>query len=135
MTTEPLELLRTVYGYDSFRGDQGAVIEHTLAGGDALVLMPTGAGKSLCYQLPAMLRPGVGVVVSPLIALMHDQVGALRQLGARAAYLNSTLQPFEAQGIEREVAAGRDRVGRAGRRDAAGVAGGAAEGGAGGGAD
>jgi ATP-dependent DNA helicase RecQ len=106
MTPEPLELLHTVYGYDSFRGDQGAVIQHTLQGGDALVLMPTGAGKSLCYQLPAMLRPGVGVVVSPLIALMHDQVGALRQLGVSAAYLNSTLQPFEALNIERQVAAG-----------------------------
>ncbi|MEZ6073631.1 MAG: DNA helicase RecQ [Pirellulales bacterium] len=107
MSTEPLELLRTVYGYDSFRGDQEAVIRHALDGGDALVLMPTGAGKSLCYQLPAMLRAGVGVVVSPLIALMHDQVGALRQLGVRAAYLNSTLQPAEAAETERQVANGQ----------------------------
>ncbi|MCA9102283.1 MAG: RecQ family ATP-dependent DNA helicase, partial [Planctomycetales bacterium] len=107
MSTEPLELLRTVYGYDSFRGDQEAVIQHALDGGDALVLMPTGAGKSLCYQLPAMLRTGVGVVVSPLIALMHDQVGALRQLGVRAAYLNSTLQPAEAAETERQVANGQ----------------------------
>ncbi len=84
-------LLDTVFGYHSFRGQQEAVIRHVAAGGDALVLMPTGGGKSLCYQLPALMRDGVGVVVSPLIALMQDQVDALRQLGLRAAFLNSTL--------------------------------------------
>ena len=85
------ELLRAVYGYASFRDQQEAIIEHIAHGGDAFVLMPTGSGKSLCYQLPALLRPGVGLVVSPLIALMQDQVAALRELGVRAAYLNSTL--------------------------------------------
>jgi ATP-dependent DNA helicase RecQ len=86
-----LHLLETVFGYQAFRGHQSAVIEHVCGGGDALVIMPTGGGKSLCYQIPAMLRPGVGVVVSPLIALMHDQVQALAQVGVRAAVLNSTL--------------------------------------------
>ena len=85
------ELLRSVYGYTDFRGRQQEVVAAALAGRDALVLMPTGGGKSLCYQLPAMIRPGVGLVVSPLIALMHDQVSALKQLGVRAEFLNSTL--------------------------------------------
>ena len=85
------ELLRSVYGYKNFRGRQEEVLAAALAGRDALVLMPTGGGKSLCYQLPAMIRPGVGLVVSPLIALMHDQVSALKQLGVRAEFLNSTL--------------------------------------------
>ena len=85
------ELLRSVYGYTDFRGRQEEVVAAVLAGRDALVLMPTGGGKSLCYQLPAMIRPGVGLVVSPLIALMHDQVSALKQLGVRAEFLNSTL--------------------------------------------
>jgi len=85
------ELLRSVYGYTDFRGRQEEVVAAALAGRDALVLMPTGGGKSLCYQLPAMIRPGVGLVVSPLIALMHDQVSALKQLGVRAEFLNSTL--------------------------------------------
>jgi len=85
------ELLRSVYGYTNFRGRQKEVVAAALAGRDALVLMPTGGGKSLCYQLPAMIRPGVGLVVSPLIALMHDQVSALKQLGVRAEFLNSTL--------------------------------------------
>jgi ATP-dependent DNA helicase RecQ len=95
-----LATLRRVWGYGSFRGDQAAIVEHVCAGGDAIVLMPTGGGKSLCYQVPALLRPGTGVVVSPLIALMEDQVAALRTLGLRAAYLNSTLD-VQAQ---REVA-------------------------------
>ncbi|WP_240976609.1 DEAD/DEAH box helicase, partial [Streptomyces telluris] len=82
--SEALGCLRRVFGYDAFRGDQEAIIEHVVAGGDALVLMPTGGGKSLCYQIPALVRPGVGVVVSPLIALMQDQVDALRALGVRA---------------------------------------------------
>jgi ATP-dependent DNA helicase RecQ len=89
-TTEPLQVLRRVFGYDSFRGTQQEIIDHVVAGGDALVLMPTGGGKSLCYQVPALVRPGVGVVVSPLIALMQDQVDALGALGVRAGFLNST---------------------------------------------
>ena len=83
--------LHEVFGYSSFRGEQQAIVEHVTAGGDALVLMPTGGGKSLCYQLPALLREGVAIVVSPLIALMQDQVDALQQLGVRAAFLNSSL--------------------------------------------
>jgi ATP-dependent DNA helicase RecQ len=85
-----LEILRRVFGYESFRGDQQAIVDHVVQGGDALVLMPTGGGKSLCYQVPALVREGTGVVVSPLIALMQDQVDALTELGVRAAYLNST---------------------------------------------
>ena len=95
--------MRRVFGYPSFRGQQQEIIEHVAAGGDALVLMPTGGGKSLCYQLPALLRPGVGVVVSPLIALMKDQVDALRQAGVRAAALNSALPPGESAAIERAL--------------------------------
>jgi ATP-dependent DNA helicase RecQ len=86
-----LEVLRRVFGYDTFRGDQQEIIEHVIDGGDALVLMPTGGGKSLCYQIPALVRPGTAVVVSPLIALMQDQVDALTALGVRAGFVNSTL--------------------------------------------
>lgn len=86
-----LDVLKQVYGYGNFRGDQAAVIEHVLSGRDALVIMPTGGGKSVCYQIPSLLAPGMGVVVSPLIALMRDQVQALIQLGVQAAYLNSSL--------------------------------------------
>jgi ATP-dependent DNA helicase RecQ len=85
-----LDVLRRVFGYESFRGEQQAIVDHVIQGGDALVLMPTGGGKSLCYQVPALVREGTGVVVSPLIALMQDQVDALTELGVRAAYLNST---------------------------------------------
>jgi ATP-dependent DNA helicase RecQ len=99
----PLSVLREVFGFDCFRGQQLAIIEQVIAGGDAVVLMPTGGGKSLCYQVPALLRPGVGVVISPLIALMKDQVDALRQAGVRAAALNSRLSPGEAAEIERAV--------------------------------
>ncbi|WP_119679324.1 DNA helicase RecQ [Indioceanicola profundi] len=97
----PQDVLRRVWGYPAFRGQQADIVEHVCAGGDALVLMPTGAGKSLCYQIPALVRHGVTIVVSPLIALMRDQVDALRQLGVRAAYLNSTLEWRETQEIER----------------------------------
>ena len=100
-------MLREVFGYDAFRGHQAAAIETVLAGEDAVVLMPTGGGKSLVYQVPALVREGVAVVVSPLIALMQDQVDALLQLGVRAAYLNSTLGPAEADHIEHEVLNGR----------------------------
>jgi len=101
--SEALECLHRVFGYDQFRGMQGEVIEHVVAGGDALVLMPTGGGKSLCYQIPALLRPGVAVVVSPLIALMQDQVAALRQAGVRAAFLNSALEREEAEAVEQQL--------------------------------
>src|SRR6202790_407284 len=97
----PLGLLRRVFGYASFRGQQQEIVEHVAGGGDAIVLMPTGGGKSVCYQVPALLRPGLGVVVSPLIALMKDQVDALRQAGVRAAALNSGLPPGEAGEVER----------------------------------
>ncbi len=96
-----LALLQEVFGYPAFRGRQGDIVDHVTAGGDALVLMPTGGGKSLCYQIPALLRRGVGIVVSPLIALMHDQVAALREAGVKAAYLNSSLSGMEAAAIER----------------------------------
>ncbi len=100
MTTSH-EVLRSVFGYDEFRGDQEQIVEQVVSGGDAVVLMPTGGGKSLCYQVPALVRDGCAVVVSPLIALMSDQVGALRQLGVRAAYLNSTQDPEERAATER----------------------------------
>ncbi|MBF0212949.1 MAG: DNA helicase RecQ [Magnetococcales bacterium] len=98
-----LSILRQVFGYPFFRGDQEAVIAHLVAGGDALVLMPTGGGKSLCFQIPALLRPGLAVVVSPLIALMRDQVSALRQLGIAAAALHSNMAPGEAGAVMRQV--------------------------------
>ncbi|MEF8746555.1 MAG: DNA helicase RecQ [Candidatus Accumulibacter propinquus] len=91
MTSPAVDILRRVFGYASFRGQQAEIVDQVVRGGDALVLMPTGGGKSLCYQIPALVRPGVGVVVSPLIALMQDQVDALRLAGVRAAFLNSTL--------------------------------------------
>jgi len=101
-----LDALRTVYGYDEFRGDQAAVVEQVISGGDAIVLMPTGGGKSVCYQVPALVREGTGLVVSPLIALMHDQVEALRANGVAAAYLNSTQDPSERAAVERAYVAG-----------------------------
>jgi ATP-dependent DNA helicase RecQ len=103
---DPREVLREVYGYDSFRGDQADVVAHVIGGGDAVVLMPTGGGKSVTYQVPALVRPGTGLVVSPLIALMHDQVDALVANGVRAAYLNSTQAPAERQAVERAYLAG-----------------------------
>jgi ATP-dependent DNA helicase RecQ len=103
LSQRALHLLQTVFGYPAFRGHQAQIVEHVGNGGDALVLMPTGGGKSLCYQIPAMLRNGVGVVVSPLIALMQDQVDALAEVGVRAAFLNSTQTYEEAARIERLV--------------------------------
>ncbi|MBK9654515.1 MAG: DNA helicase RecQ [Rhodanobacteraceae bacterium] len=100
------QLLRRVFGFDDFRGLQQPIIEHIVSGGDALVLMPTGGGKSLCYQVPALLRPGTAIVISPLIALMQDQVAALTQLGVRAAFLNSTLDAASANAIERQLVDG-----------------------------
>jgi ATP-dependent DNA helicase RecQ len=99
--TAALDVLARVWGYPAFRGQQADIIDHVMGGGDALVLMPTGAGKSLCFQIPALALPGVAIVVSPLIALMRDQVEALRQLGVRAAYLNSSLDYEEAVAVER----------------------------------
>ena len=104
---DPLEVLRRVFGFEAFRGHQRAAIDAMIAGEDALVLMPTGAGKSLCYQVPALVRPGVAVVVSPLIALMQDQVAALVQNGVRAAALNSTLDGRERARVERAMREGR----------------------------
>ena len=98
--------LHHVFGFDQFRGDQAAIVDCLIKGGDALVLMPTGGGKSLCYQLPALIRDGTGIVVSPLIALMQDQVEALAQLGVAAACLNSSLAPREVEAVERQFLAG-----------------------------
>jgi ATP-dependent DNA helicase RecQ len=104
--SDTLAILNTVFGYPAFRDRQGAIIDHVTAGGDALVLMPTASGKSLCYQIPALTRNGVAIVVSPLIALMHDQVAALQELGIKAAYLNSSLSLDEASAVERGFAGG-----------------------------
>ncbi|MFF4871383.1 DNA helicase RecQ [Streptomyces sp. NPDC000961] len=98
--SEPARVLHRVFGYSSFRGEQQEIIEQVVGGGDALVLMPTGGGKSLCYQIPALVRDGTGIVISPLIALMQDQVDALRALGVRAGFLNSTQDPYERQAVE-----------------------------------
>ncbi len=108
--TEALATLHKVFGYSEFRGKQQAVVEHVCSGGDALVLMPTGGGKSLCYQLPALLRDGLAIVVSPLIALMQNQVEALQQLGIEAAYLNSSLNAEETQRITSQVLAGQTKI-------------------------
>lgn len=106
MTNSPLDTLQQIFGYESFRGDQQAIIEHVVQGGDALVLMPTGGGKSLCYQIPALVRSGTGIVISPLIALMQDQVDALLELGVRAAYLNSSQDWRTAREVEQAFLAG-----------------------------
>ncbi|MCV3238941.1 DNA helicase RecQ [Mesorhizobium sp. ZC-5] len=106
MIATALEILKTVYGYDAFRGAQASVVEHVVAGNNAFVLMPTGGGKSLCYQIPAIIRPGMGLVVSPLLALMADQVAALRQAGVRAAALNSDLLPDERRALWSDVHVG-----------------------------
>ena len=99
-------ILVTTFGYPAFRGPQAEIVAHVAGGGDALVLMPTGGGKSLCYQIPALMRPGTGIVISPLIALMHDQVEAMRQLGVRAAFLNSSLDPSAQRDVEQAWLAG-----------------------------
>ena len=104
--TTSQSVLETVFGYPAFRGEQQAIIDHVVGGGDALVLMPTGGGKSLCYQIPALVREGVGVVISPLIALMKDQVDALEAVGVRAAFLNSTQGPDERRAVEAALLAG-----------------------------
>ncbi|MFI2204027.1 DNA helicase RecQ [Streptomyces sp. NPDC020192] len=104
--SEALATLHRVFGYEAFRGEQEAIIEHVVAGGDAVVLMPTGGGKSLCYQIPALVRPGTGVVISPLIALMQDQVDALRALGVRAGFINSTQDFDERRLVEAEFVSG-----------------------------
>ena len=104
--TDAADVLRRVFGYASFRGAQQEIVDHVIGGGDALVLMPTGGGKSLCYQIPALVRSGVGVVISPLIALMQDQVDALTALGVRAGFLNSTQGPEERDRVESAFLAG-----------------------------
>ena len=105
-TPDPVDVLRSTFGYPAFRDGQEAIVRHVVNGGDALVLMPTGAGKSLCYQIPSLVRTGTGVIVSPLIALMQDQVAALEQVGVRAAFLNSTLTAEAAARTERALLAG-----------------------------
>src|SRR5688572_24276277 len=106
----PASILQEVFGYERFRDAQAEIVDHVIAGGDALVLMPTGGGKSLCYQVPAIARQraghGVAIVVSPLIALMHDQVGALHEVGVEAAFLNSTLSGEEANAVEKRMLRG-----------------------------
>lgn len=104
------QLLHDIFGYQTFRGEQQAIVQHVSAGGDALVLMPTGGGKSLCYQLPALIREGVGIVVSPLIALMQDQVEALKQLGVRAAFLNSSQAPDDAREVMTQLMRGHLQI-------------------------
>ena len=106
MPTAPLAILQQTFGYQGFRGLQQEIIEEIMRGGDALVLMPTGGGKSICYQIPAIARPGTGVVISPLIALMQDQVEALRQLGVKAAFLNSSLDIDHQKATERAFSKG-----------------------------
>ncbi len=107
MPDTPSSLLNRVFGYPAFRGEQEAIIDTVTAGGDALVLMPTGGGKSLCYQIPALLRDGCAVVVSPLIALMQDQVAALKEQGIAAEFLNSSLDGATAAQVEREFVSGQ----------------------------
>src|SRR6476646_3059820 len=101
-----LNVLGEVFGYRQFRSHQADIIATVISGGDVLALMPTGGGKSLCYQIPALVRPGTGIVVSPLIALMQDQVEALTQAGVKAAFLNSTLDYREQTALESRIAAG-----------------------------
>src|SRR5574338_235991 len=104
--TDARQILQHVFGYPAFRGGQEAIVRHVTAGGDALVLMPTGGGKSLCYQIPALLRSGTAIVVSPLIVLMHDQVSALKEAGVAADFLNSSQDSETARAVERALLAG-----------------------------
>jgi ATP-dependent DNA helicase RecQ len=104
---DPAQVLRQVFGFPGFRGQQDAAVRHVVGGGDALVLMPTGGGKSICYQVPALCRPGTAIIVSPLIALMDDQVAALRQVGVNAGALHSEIDPAEARSISRDLNEGR----------------------------
>jgi ATP-dependent DNA helicase RecQ len=106
MTKTPKEILKTFFGFDSFKTMQGEIIDHTVAGGDALILMPTGRGKSLCYQTPALCIEGLGVVVSPLIPLMRDKVEALNQLEVRAEVLNSSLTQVQIRAVEQKLLKG-----------------------------
>src|ERR1700736_1333420 len=105
-TPDALSVLNSVFGLPAFRGEQEEIVRHVVGGGDCLVLMPTGGGKSLCYQLPSLLREGCGIVVSPLIALMRDQVAGLIEAGVKAAVLNSTLSLSEAAAVEARLIAG-----------------------------
>ncbi|MDO8207951.1 MAG: DEAD/DEAH box helicase, partial [Gallionella sp.] len=105
-TSKAAKILHDVFGYATFRGEQQAIVEQIASGGDALVLMPTGGGKSLCYQIPALMRAGTGIIISPLIALMQDQVDALRQLGVKAAYLNSSLAADTAREVQGQLLRG-----------------------------
>ncbi len=107
MLLDPAQVLRQVFGFPGFRGQQDAAVRHMVAGGDALVLMPTGGGKSICYQVPALVRPGTAVIISPLIALMDDQVAALRQVGVNAGALHSEIDPAEARSITRDLIEGQ----------------------------
>src|SRR5690606_16654142 len=100
------EVLKTVFGYDEYRPGQEEIIDRLLAGGNALVVMPTGGGKSLCYQIPSILRPGCGIVVSPLISLMQDQVDGLLQLGVGAAVVNSSLPRIRQREVEKKLVGG-----------------------------
>ena len=106
-SSKPLDILQQIFGYDRFRGRQAEIIDSVIQGKDALVLMPTGGGKSLCYQIPAMIRPGVGIVISPLIALMQDQVDSMKEYGIRAGFLNSSQAPEESRWVEDELLAAR----------------------------
>ena len=106
MQSQALDLLHSVFGYPGFRGQQQAIVEEVAGGGDALVLMPTGGGKSLCFQIPALMRHGTGIVISPLIALMQDQVDALTEAGVRARYLNSSLDAATQREVEDLLLAG-----------------------------
>jgi len=108
--TDAIDILQTTFGYDSFRNKQQAIVDHVIAGQDALVLMPTGGGKSLCYQIPALARDGLAIIVSPLIALMQDQVEALQQLGVAAAFLNSSLSVEDNASITSKVLSGEIKI-------------------------
>jgi len=114
---DALSVLNSVFGLPAFRGAQQEIVRHVTGGGNCLVLMPTGGGKSLCYQLPSLLRDGCGIVVSPLIALMRDQVAGLLEAGVKAAVLNSTLSYEEADAVEARLLAGDLDTGKAMLRD------------------